>query len=108
MIKINDVSIFSQSPLNGSLPNLDVTRTGLNARMSSTFGRIGSFSLKLFARESGNVSHTFNGENDVATFFPVNMNSIFIRLTGNKNKHELLDCFEFQPDLTRHFGETCP
>ena len=49
MIKINDVSSFSQSPIIGSLPNLDVTRTGLNAQMSSTLGRIGSFSLELFA-----------------------------------------------------------
>ena len=69
MIKINYVSNFFQSPLIGSLPNLDVMRKGLNARMSSTLGRIGSFSLELFARERGNFSHTYNGENDVSTFF---------------------------------------
>ena len=51
--KINNVSSFSQSPLIGSLQILDVRRTGLNARMSSTLGRIGSFSLELFARERG-------------------------------------------------------
>ena len=69
MIKINDVTSFCQSPLIGSLPNLDVTRTGLNARMSSTLGRIESFSLELFARERGNFSHTYNGENDISTVF---------------------------------------
>ena len=40
--------------------------------------------------------------------FSVNMNSVFIKITGNKNKHGMLDCFEFQPGLTCHFGVTCP
>ena len=33
------------------------------------------------------------------------MNSIFIKLTGNKNKHETLDCFEFWPGLTCMYEE---
>ena len=36
------------------------------------------------------------------------MNSIFIKLTGNKDRHNILDEFEFWPDLTSHFGVTCP
>ena len=36
------------------------------------------------------------------------MNSIFIKLTGNKDRHEMLDGFEFRPDLTGHFAVTCP
>ena len=32
--------------------------------------------------------------------FSVTMNSIFIKLTGNKNRHEMLDGFKFRPDLT--------
>ena len=36
------------------------------------------------------------------------MNSVFIKLTGNKDSHKILDGFEFWPDLTRHFGFTCP
>ena len=36
------------------------------------------------------------------------MNSIFIKLTGNKDRHERLDGFEFRSDLTSHFGVTCP
>ena len=33
--------------------------------------------------------------------------SIFIKLTGNKDRHGMLDGFEL-PDLTSHFGVTCP
>ena len=36
------------------------------------------------------------------------MNSIFIKLTGNKDRHQILDGFEFRPNLTSHFGVTCP
>ena len=47
----------------------------------------------------------YNGENDVPTF---TLNSVFIKLTGNKDRHEMLDGFKFRPDLTSHFGVTCP
>ena len=50
----NDVSSFSQSPLIGSLSNLQVTRTGIKARTSSNLARIGLFTLELFALEHGN------------------------------------------------------
>ena len=92
----NYVSSFSQSPLMGSLSNLQVTRTGIKAQMSSNLGRIGVFTLELFALEC----EYFLSE--------LTMNSIFIKLTGNKDTHEMLDGFEFQPDLTSHFGVTCP
>ena len=36
------------------------------------------------------------------------MNSIFIKLTGNTDRHEMLDGFQFQLDLTTHFGVICP
>ena len=49
--KKNDVSSFSQSPLIGSLSDLQVMRTGIKARTSSNLGRIGLFTLKLFAFE---------------------------------------------------------
>ena len=38
------------------------------------------------------------------------MNSIFINLTGDKDRlgwFRIFDGFEFQPDLTSHFGVTC-
>ena len=49
----NDVSSFSQSPLIGSLSNLQVMRTGIKARTSSNLGRIGLFTLELFALKQG-------------------------------------------------------
>ena len=50
-VKKNDVSSFSQSPLIGSLSNLQVMRTGIKAQTSSNLGRIGLFTLELFALE---------------------------------------------------------
>ena len=52
-VEKNDVSSFSQSPLIGFLSNLQVTRTGIKARMSSNLGQIGLFTLELFALEQG-------------------------------------------------------
>ena len=45
------ISSFSQSPLIGSLSNLQVMRTGIKAQTSSNLGRIGLFTLELFALE---------------------------------------------------------
>ena len=50
-VKKNDVSGFSQSPLTGSLSNLHVTRTGIKARTSSNWGRVGLFTLEFFTFE---------------------------------------------------------
>ena len=49
--KKNDVSSFSQSPLIGSLSNLQVMRTDIKARINSNLGQIGLFTLELFALE---------------------------------------------------------
>ena len=56
----NYVSSFSQSPLIGSLSNLQVTRTGIKAQMSLNLGRIGLrlFTLELFALECRFFSET--------------------------------------------------
>ena len=47
----NYVSSFSQSTLIGSLSNLQVMSTGIKAQTSSNLGRIGLFTLELFALE---------------------------------------------------------
>ena len=52
----------------GSLSNLQVTRTGIKARMSSNLGRIGLFMLELFALELRNFFPEIYKENDVSTF----------------------------------------
>ena len=36
------------------------------------------------------------------------MNSVFIKLTGNKDRHKISDEFEFRSYLTSHLGVTCP
>ena len=52
-MKKNDVSSFSQSPLMGFLSDLQVMRTGIKARTGLNLGRIGLFTLELFALEHG-------------------------------------------------------
>ena len=47
----SSVSAFSQSPLIGSLSNLQVTRTGIKSHMSSNLCRVGLFTMELFALE---------------------------------------------------------
>ena len=52
-VKKNDVSSFSQSSLIGSLSNFQVMRTGIKVQMSLNLGRVGLFTLELFALERG-------------------------------------------------------
>ena len=47
----NGVPAFSQSPLIGSLSNLQVTRTGIKSSVSSNLGRVNLFTMELFALE---------------------------------------------------------
>ena len=49
----HDFSSFSQSPLIRSLSNFQVTGSGIKARLSSNLGRVGLFTLELFALERG-------------------------------------------------------
>ena len=102
----NDVSSFSQSPLIGLLSNLQVTRTGIKARMSLNLGQIGLFTLELFTLERRIFSHRLVMEKIMSPHFISYYE--FIKLTGNKDRPEMLDGFEFLPDLTSHFGVTCP
>ena len=38
----------------------------------------------------------------------VTLNSVFINLTGNEDRHKISDEFELRSYLTSHFGVTCP
>ena len=38
-------------------------------------------------------------------FFSVAIDSILFKLTGNEDMHNVLDKFEFRPDLTTDYGE---
>ena len=72
----NDVSSFSQSPLIGSLSNLQVMRTGIKARTRLNLGQIRLFTLELFALEHGFFSHRLTimmGEKGKTTDFSETM-----------------------------------
>ena len=41
-------------------------------------------------------------------FFSVAIYPILFKLTGNEDMHNILDEFEFRPDLTTNYGVSCP
>ena len=55
--KKKDVSFFTQSSLIGPLSDLQVMRTDIKAKSSSNLGRIGLFTLELFALEHRFLIH---------------------------------------------------
>ena len=101
----NAVSTFSQSPLIGSLSNLQVTRTCIKSWTSSNLGWVGLFTLELFALER---FHWLWMGKWYLYLFSVTMNSVSIKLTDNEDSHEISDEFEFWSYVTSHFGVTCP
>ena len=40
--------------------------------------------------------------------FSVAIDSIIFKLAGNEDMHNILDEFEFRPDLTNDYGVGCP
>ena len=88
----NGVPAFCQSPLIRSLSNMQVTRTDIKSRMSSNLGRVRLFTTELFALER---SHWLEWGKWCLHLFSVTMNSVFIKLTGNEDRHKISDKFEF-------------
>ena len=41
-------------------------------------------------------------------FFSVAIDPILFKLAGNEDMHNILDEFEFGPDLTTDYGVSCP
>ena len=41
-------------------------------------------------------------------FFSVAIDPILFKLAGNEDRHNILDEFEFQPDLTTNYRVSCP
>ena len=41
-------------------------------------------------------------------FLSVAIDPILFKLAGNEDMHNILDEFEFRPDLTSDFGVSCP
>ena len=81
----NGVPAYSQSPLIGSLSD---------------------FSLRRYSPLS--VPIDFDWGKWCLHLFSVTVNSVFITLKGNDDRHKISDGFEFQSYLTSPFGVTCP
>ena len=51
---------------------------------------------------------TYNGENDVSTFFSVAFDPILFILAGNEDMHKISNEFVFWPDQTTDYEVSCP
>ena len=101
----NGIPVFSQLPLIGSLSNLQVTRAGIKPQMSWIWA---SSDFSLWSYLPLSVLIDFELGKCCLHLFSVTMNSVFIKLTGNEDRHKILDEFEFRSYLTSHFGVMCP
>ena len=68
--------------------------------MSSNFGQIPLLTMELAALE--------RLKNQRRHFFSVAIDPIRFKLAGNEDMHNILDEFEFRPDLTTDYGVSCP
>ena len=44
----------------------------------------------------------------LAVLFSVAIDPILFKLAGNEDMHNILDEFDFRPDLTTDYGVSCP
>ena len=76
-------------------------RTCIKAWMSLNLGQIPPLTMELAALE-----RLKNRRNH---FFSVAIDPILFKLAGlNEDMHNILDEFEFRPDLTIDYGVSCP
>ena len=101
----NNVSTFSRLIVIWYFLYLQVTRTCIKSRTSSNFCQIELLTTELYALS---VPIAFEWGKWCLHLFSVTMNSDFIKLTGNEDRHKISDRFEFWSYLTGHFGVTCP
>ena len=85
----------------GSSSFLQVTRITTISRMSSNFDQIRPLTAELSALSALNILCC--GHPSIFFF-----HWIFFILAGNKNNYNILDEFEFRPDLTSDCGVSCP
>ena len=88
--------------------NLQVTRTGIQSRMSSNFGQIGPLPTELGPLSVWKISHRLIMEKWCLQASSFIFNRISVKLAGNQDRHNISDEFEFGPDRISHFGVTCP
>ena len=75
-------------------------RTCIKARMSLNLGQIPPLTMELAALQ--------RLKNRCHHFFSVAIDPILFKLAGNEDVHNILDEFEFRPDLTFDYGVSCP
>ena len=92
----NYVITFSQLFLIGSFSYLQVMRTCIKAWMSLNLGQIPLLTMELAVLE--------RLKNRRHHFFSVAIDPILLKLAGNEDRHNILDEFEFRPDLTTDYG----
>ena len=87
----NEVIMFSRLFLIGSFSYLQVLRTYIKAYMSLNFRQIPPLTTELAALErlKYRCHHVIS----------VDINPIFFKLAGNKDMHNIMNEFEFRPDL---------
>ena len=68
--------------------------------MSLTFGQIPLLTTELAALE--------RQKNRCHHFFSVAIDPLLFKLADNEDMHNILDEFEFRPDLTTDYGVSCP
>ena len=86
---------FSRLFLIGSFSYLQVMRTYIKAYMSLNFGQIPPLTAELAALE--------RLKNRCYHVISVDIDSIFFKLAGNKNMHNIMNEFEFRPDRTTDY-----
>ena len=75
-------------------------RTCIKAYMSLNFGQIPTLTMALAALER--LKNRFHH------VISVDIDPIFFKLAGNKDMHNIMNEFEFQPDLITDYGVSCP
>ena len=73
-------------------------RTCIKAWMSLNLGQIPPLTMELAALE-----HLKNRRHH---FFSIAID--FFKIAGNEDIHNILDEFEFRPDMTTDYGVSCP
>ena len=75
-------------------------RTCIKAWMSLNLGQIPPLTMELAVLE--------RLKNRRHHFFSVAIDPILFKLADNEDRHNILDEFEFRPDLTTDYGVSCP
>ena len=82
---------------------MQVTRTSIKAWMSSNLGIIPPLTLKLITLERLKKRHII-----LLALLRLIFDRIFFILAGNQDIYNISDEIEFQPDLTKDCGVSCP